>query len=133
VANPPSWLIAHGVKLDDAGRVVVDARGRTTQAKIYAGGDNTRGPDLVVTAMAAGRLAAEGMLEAFSLGGKVREKVRYLLPAHLVKPALSFSLSRGRERAGVRGDAWRKGPNSADALSPAPLPLAGEGLSSAQR
>ena len=81
VPAPPSWLSAHGVALDEAGRIVVDAHGRTAQAKIYAGGDNTRGPDLVVTAMAAGRLAAEGMLESFSLGGRIREQSRRLLPA----------------------------------------------------
>ncbi len=78
---PPPWLAAHGVKLDEAGRIVVDARGRTGHARLYAGGDNTRGPDLVVTAMAAGRLAAEGMLESFSLGGRIREQSRRLLPA----------------------------------------------------
>ena len=81
VPAPPPWLVAHGVKLDEAGRIVVDARGRTGHARLYAGGDNTRGPDLVVTAMAAGRLAAEGMLEAFSLGGRIREQSRRLLPA----------------------------------------------------
>jgi glutamate synthase (NADPH/NADH) small chain len=81
VPAPPPWLVAHGVKLDEAGRIVVDARGRTGHARLYAGGDNTRGPDLVVTAMAAGRLAAEGMLEAFSLGGRIKEQSRRLLPA----------------------------------------------------
>ncbi len=32
----------------------VDQQGRTSNPKIYAGGDNTLGPDLVVTAIAAG-------------------------------------------------------------------------------
>ncbi|MEW5787311.1 MAG: FAD-dependent oxidoreductase [Pseudomonadota bacterium] len=81
VPAPPPWLTAHGVKLDEAGRIVVDARGRTGHARLYAGGDNTRGPDLVVTAMAAGQLAAEGILESFSLGGRLREQSRRLLPA----------------------------------------------------
>jgi glutamate synthase (NADPH/NADH) small chain len=83
VADPPAWLTTHGVVLDDAGRIVVDARGRTAQAKIYAGGDNTRGPNLVVTAMAAGRLAAEDMLERFSFSGRLMEKAEktwHLLP-----------------------------------------------------
>jgi glutamate synthase (NADPH/NADH) small chain len=87
VPAPPPWLAGHGVKLDEAGRIVVDARGRTGHARLYAGGDNTRGPDLVVTAMAAGRLAAEGMLEAFSLGGRIKEQSRRLLPALPIRTA----------------------------------------------
>jgi glutamate synthase (NADPH/NADH) small chain len=80
VPAPPAWLAAHGVALDEAGRIVVDGRGCTTQPKLYAGGDNTRGPDLVVTAMAAGHRAAEGMLDAFSLRGRLREWAQPLLP-----------------------------------------------------
>jgi glutamate synthase (NADPH/NADH) small chain len=87
VPAPPPWLAGHGVQLDEAGRIVVDARGRTGHARLYAGGDNTRGPDLVVTAMAAGRLAAEGMLQAFSLGGRIKEQSRRLLPALPIRTA----------------------------------------------
>jgi glutamate synthase (NADPH/NADH) small chain len=81
VPAPPPWLAAHGVLLDETGRIVVDAHGRTTHAKLYAGGDATRGPDLVVTAMADGRRAAEGMLEAFSVRGQIRDTARGWLPA----------------------------------------------------
>jgi glutamate synthase (NADPH/NADH) small chain len=80
VPAPPAWLAAHGVVLDESGRIVVDGQGRTTHPKLYAGGDNTRGPDLVVTAMADGRRAAEGMLDAFSLRGQIREQARHWLP-----------------------------------------------------
>ena len=80
VPAPPAWLAAHGVMLDESGRIVVDGQGRTTHPKLYAGGDNTRGPDLVVTAMADGRRAAEGMLDAFSLRGRIQEQARHWLP-----------------------------------------------------
>ena len=36
---------------------------QTNQQKIFAGGDMVRGSDLVVTAIAQGRKAAEGMLD----------------------------------------------------------------------
>jgi glutamate synthase (NADPH/NADH) small chain len=67
VAQPPAWLSALGVETDTHGRIRVDAHGRTTHPKIYAGGDNARGPDLVVTAMADGRAAAQGILESFRM------------------------------------------------------------------
>jgi len=61
--DAPSWLAGFGVETDENGRIRVDARGRTTNSKIYAGGDNVNGPDLVVTAMAAGRRAAEAIIQ----------------------------------------------------------------------
>jgi len=81
VPAPPAWLARHGVETDAGGRILVDAHGRTTHPKLYAGGDATRGPDLVVTAMADGRRAAEGMLDAFSVRGQIRDKARGWLPA----------------------------------------------------
>lgn len=58
----PPWLVSLGIATDAAGQIVVDHTGKTSHAKIYAGGDNTHGPDLVVTAIAAGRLAAHHIL-----------------------------------------------------------------------
>jgi glutamate synthase (NADPH/NADH) small chain len=80
VPAPPAWLAAFAVALDESGRIIVDAHGRTSHSKIYAGGDNVRGPELVVTAMADGRRAAEGMLRAFSLRGQVTQRMRGLMP-----------------------------------------------------
>ena len=60
--DPPPWLAGLGVGLEPDGRIRVDGRGRTGHPRIYAGGDNTHGPGLAVTAMAAGRRAAEGVL-----------------------------------------------------------------------
>jgi glutamate synthase (NADPH/NADH) small chain len=80
VTAPPPWLSQFAISCDDEGRIVVDGQGRTAHPQIYAGGDNTLGPDLVVSAMAAGRRAAEGMLATFTLRGQLRGQVRALLP-----------------------------------------------------
>ncbi len=65
--SPPEWLVNNGVKLDDRRRVMAASDTphsfQTTNEKIFAGGDVVRGSDLVVTAIAEGRLAAEGILE----------------------------------------------------------------------
>ena len=68
----PAWLAAVGVALEEDGRIRVDRRGRTTHPRIYAGGDAAHGPDLVVTAAAAGRRAAEAMLADRSPRGRLR-------------------------------------------------------------
>ena len=65
--NPPAWLAEHGVKLSDWGTVIAtgdsDFAMQTSNPKIFAGGDMVRGADLVVTAIAEGRTAAEGILD----------------------------------------------------------------------
>lgn len=81
VADPPAWLASIEVETDAQGRIRIDAQGRTSQPMIYAGGDNTHGPDLVVTALASGRRAAEAMLMDLGLehtlhvGGRLRSSV----------------------------------------------------------
>lgn len=60
-----AWMTPLGIKTDRHGIIIVDNNGRTSNPKIYAGGDNTLGPDLVVTAVAAGRRAAEGIINSF--------------------------------------------------------------------
>ena len=61
------WLQAQGVETDDRGRIVASVESRyryqTTNPQIFAGGDAVRGADLVVTAMAEGRHAAQGILD----------------------------------------------------------------------
>lgn len=63
------WLESHGVKVDNRGRIAASVesafRYQTSNPKIFAGGDAVRGADLVVTAMAEGRHAAQGMLDWF--------------------------------------------------------------------
>ena len=56
-----SWMTHLGIQTNEQGAIVVDEDGKTSHEKIYAGGDNTNGPDLVVTAIASGRKAAAGI------------------------------------------------------------------------
>ena len=46
-----------GIEVDDWGRLVTDDEGRTSRAGVFAAGDNVRGADLVVTALADARRA----------------------------------------------------------------------------
>lgn len=60
------WLLAHDVQFDKQGRILVAENTlhpfQTSNAKIFAGGDAVRGSDLVVTAIAEGRKAADGII-----------------------------------------------------------------------
>ena len=65
--SPAAWLAEHGVALHEDGRVKVGAERayQTSNPRIFAGGDNVRGADLVVTAVQDGRdagLAIAGWL-----------------------------------------------------------------------
>ncbi|PWC20248.1 glutamate synthase small subunit [Brenneria roseae subsp. roseae] len=61
-----AWLAEHGVELDGQGRIIApeghENAFQTSNPKIFAGGDAVRGSDLVVTAIAEGRKAADGIL-----------------------------------------------------------------------
>ncbi len=61
--SPADWLAQHGVALTDDGRVRVEGGlpYQTSNPKIFAGGDNVRGADLVVTAVHDGREAGEAI------------------------------------------------------------------------
>lgn len=60
------WLSEHDVQLDSQGRIIANSEAllpyQTSNPKIFAGGDIVRGSDLVVTAIAEGRKAADGIL-----------------------------------------------------------------------
>ncbi len=64
--SPSAWLSEHGIILTDRGLIDAPATPphpfQTANPKIFAGGDAVRGSDLVVTAIAEGRMAAEGIL-----------------------------------------------------------------------
>jgi glutamate synthase (NADPH/NADH) small chain len=64
-ASPPEWLASLGVETEPSGLVRVDGSGRlayqTSNPKVFAGGDMVRGADLVVTAVADGRDAANAI------------------------------------------------------------------------
>ncbi len=65
--NPADWFKDFDITLDERGRVVAAAEQefqyQTNNPKIFAGGDMVRGSDIVVTAIAEGRHAAEGILD----------------------------------------------------------------------
>ena len=50
-----------GLKLDEAGRVIVDAEGQTSHPKIFAGGDCKNGGKEIVNAAADGKAAARSI------------------------------------------------------------------------
>lgn len=75
-ASPPAWCAGYGVELDASGRIVVGAEGRlplqTSHERIFAGGDNVRGADLVVRAVYDGREAAGSIVRMLaSVAGRV--------------------------------------------------------------
>lgn len=65
--SPAPWFADFGIGLDKWDRVVAESEQtfpyQTSNDKVFAGGDMVRGSDLVVTAIAEGRGAAEGMLD----------------------------------------------------------------------
>ena len=65
--SPADWFEEFRIETDGRGRVKAPPGGRykhqTDNPKVFAGGDMTRGADLVVTAVFEGRQAAEGILD----------------------------------------------------------------------
>ena len=60
----PDFLAANGIETNSWGGIVVDENYQTTTPGVYAGGDCSRGADLVVTAALDGREAARAMVKA---------------------------------------------------------------------
>ena len=64
--SPPEWLAENRIALNERQLIEAPADGefpfQTSNPKVFAGGDAVRGSDLVVTAIAEGRLAAEAIL-----------------------------------------------------------------------
>ena len=65
--SPPAWCADVGIALDASGRVLVGGEDRlpfqTTHPRVFAGGDNVRGADLVVRAVHDGREAASSIVK----------------------------------------------------------------------
>ena len=99
-ADPPDWLATLDIATDTEGLIRIDAAGRTSQPGIFAGGDNTHGPDLVVTALAAGRRAAEAILDDSSLWKKAR---RALTPRPRYGAAVTLQTVAARASAPAEG------------------------------
>jgi glutamate synthase (NADPH) small chain len=62
-ADPIVPQTTKGLKSDQKALIKVDPSGRTSRPNVFAGGDNVNGADLVVTALADGRRAAEAIAE----------------------------------------------------------------------
>lgn len=80
--SPPDWCAAAGIATDDSGRLSVGGAGRlpyqTTNPRVFAGGDNVRGADLVVRAVHDGREAAASIVKALAT---TRQAARQHAPA----------------------------------------------------
>ncbi|MHB1057022.1 MAG: glutamate synthase subunit beta [Rhodanobacter sp.] len=78
--SPPAWCAAHGIALDASGRILADGAGalpfQTGHPRVFAGGDNMRGADLVVRAVHDGREAAAAI--AVLLGELVVNEVEQI-------------------------------------------------------
>lgn len=65
--SPPAWFADFNISLTDRERIDTDFDRQfafqTSNEKVFAGGDNVRGSDLVVTAIDEGRKAAQGILD----------------------------------------------------------------------
>lgn len=58
-----TFLSDNGIELNEWGGIAINENGETTKPNVYAGGDSTRGADLVVTAALDGREVAMKILE----------------------------------------------------------------------
>ena len=65
--SPQPWFAEYGIETDEGGLIKAPADAeiafQTTNPKVFAGGDMVRGSDLVVTAIAEGRQAGQGILD----------------------------------------------------------------------
>ena len=72
-ASPEPWFVEHGIEVDQWGLVKAPEAGefafQTTHPKVFAAGDMVRGADLVVTAIADARKAAEAMVRLVTSPG----------------------------------------------------------------
>lgn len=62
-ADPLVPKTTAGLKSDRKALIQIDATGRTSRPGVFAGGDNVNGADLVVTALADGRRAAQAIAD----------------------------------------------------------------------
>ncbi|MEE9277694.1 MAG: NAD(P)-dependent oxidoreductase [Dehalococcoidia bacterium] len=69
------------IQVDDWGRVVVDEEGRTTRPGVFAAGDNVRGADLVVTALASAHQAIPTIQACVREATAARERARSAAPS----------------------------------------------------
>jgi len=63
-ASTPDFLAENGIEVNKWGAIEVDENHETSKSGVYAGGDCKRGSDLVVTAAAEGKSAAEAIMKS---------------------------------------------------------------------
>jgi glutamate synthase (NADPH/NADH) small chain len=72
-ASPAPWFTEHGIEVNQWGLVRASENGefpfQTSNPKVFAAGDMVRGADLVVTAIADARKAAQGVVALLAQGG----------------------------------------------------------------
>jgi glutamate synthase (NADPH/NADH) small chain len=77
--SPPAWCARLGIELDASGRIRVGGAGRlpfqTGHPRVFAGGDDVRGADLVVRAVHDGREAAASI-------ARMLQRIEAPAPAH---------------------------------------------------
>jgi glutamate synthase (NADPH) small chain len=61
----PAFLSDAGLELDKWNGIKIDETYKTSNPKVYAGGDGVRGADLAVTAAADGKAAAKAIVQSF--------------------------------------------------------------------
>ncbi len=71
LASPPDWCARSNIEIAQNGRLMVGGESRlplqTSHPKVFAGGDNVRGADLVVRAVLDGREAARSILSQLNV------------------------------------------------------------------
>lgn len=87
MSSEQSWLAPFAITCDASGRIQVDAHGRTRHPKVYAGGDTVSGPDLVVTALVAGRRAAQAIAGDLAPWQRIRMTGKALLAGRRGRPS----------------------------------------------
>jgi putative selenate reductase len=90
-----TFLTGSGVALHKSGAIVVDGKtGKAAASCVYAGGDATRGPSIVIQACADGRRAAEAICQEF---GIAFEQVACASPILSKKDILQVKQVRARK------------------------------------
>lgn len=90
-----SWMTRLGIQTNVMNKIIINTDGQTSHEKIYAGGDNTNGPDLVVTAIASGRIAANGILKSFRPIVKAKTRLKQILSVKQTEPVTAMAYETG--------------------------------------
>ncbi len=100
-----AFLDGSDLSLDRRGGVATDARSRrTNHDRVYAGGDVTRGPEIIIAAAEDGRRAAEAICRELGIGYRESGIVESSLPKLSEADILSVKQVRARKIAQHESD-----------------------------